>query len=98
VPLASALALVAAEFGVAVVSEPPQKKPAKNVIFRDLTSIRVFVVIKMGRRQGARRGAYLAHSKREGQGLFSQVEHPDQANDDEINSHDIVEQARHDQD
>ena len=33
---ASALAFVAAGFGVAVVSEPPQKIPAKNVIFRDL--------------------------------------------------------------
>jgi DNA-binding transcriptional LysR family regulator len=33
---ASALAFVAAGFGVAVVSEPLQKIPAKNVIFRDL--------------------------------------------------------------
>jgi DNA-binding transcriptional LysR family regulator len=34
---ASALAFVAAGFGVAVVSEPLQKIPAKNVIFRKLT-------------------------------------------------------------
>ena len=34
---ASALAFVAAGFGVAVVSEPLQKIPAKDVIFRDLT-------------------------------------------------------------
>jgi DNA-binding transcriptional LysR family regulator len=33
---ASALAFVAAGFGVAVISEPLQKIPAKNVIFRDL--------------------------------------------------------------
>ena len=33
---ASALAFVAAGFGVAVVSEPLQKIPAKDVIFRDL--------------------------------------------------------------
>jgi DNA-binding transcriptional LysR family regulator len=33
---ASAMAFVAAGFGVAVVSEPLQKLPAKNVIFRDL--------------------------------------------------------------
>src|SRR5271165_518835 len=33
---ASALAFVAAGFGVAVVGEPLQKIPAKNVIFRDL--------------------------------------------------------------
>jgi len=33
---ASALAFVAAGFGVAMVSEPLQKIPAKNVIFRDL--------------------------------------------------------------
>ena len=33
---ASALAFVAAGFGVAVISEPLQKVPAKNVIFRDL--------------------------------------------------------------
>jgi DNA-binding transcriptional LysR family regulator len=33
---ASALAFVAAGFGVAVVSEPLQRTPAKNVIFRDL--------------------------------------------------------------
>src|SRR3984957_5517987 len=33
---ASALAFVAAGFGVAVVSEPLQKKPARGVIFRDL--------------------------------------------------------------
>src|SRR5271168_1320182 len=33
---ASALAFVAAGFGVAVVSQPLQKIPAKNVIFRDL--------------------------------------------------------------
>src|SRR6202023_3603597 len=34
---ASALAFVAAGFGVAVVSEPLEKIPAKDVIFRDLT-------------------------------------------------------------
>jgi DNA-binding transcriptional LysR family regulator len=34
---ASALAFVSAGFGVAVISEPLQKIPAKNVIFRDLT-------------------------------------------------------------
>ena len=34
---ASALAFVAAGFGVAVVSEPLQRIPAKDVIFRDLT-------------------------------------------------------------
>jgi DNA-binding transcriptional LysR family regulator len=34
---ASALAFVAAGFGVAVVSEPLQRMPAKDVIFRDLT-------------------------------------------------------------
>jgi len=33
---ARALALGAARFGVAVVSEPLQKIPAKDVIFRDL--------------------------------------------------------------
>jgi DNA-binding transcriptional LysR family regulator len=33
---ASALAFVAAGFGLAVVSEPLQKIPAKDVIFRDL--------------------------------------------------------------
>src|SRR6478752_3413260 len=33
---ASALAFVSAGFGVAVISEPLQKIPAKNVIFRDL--------------------------------------------------------------
>jgi DNA-binding transcriptional LysR family regulator len=33
---ASALAFIAAGFGVAVVSEPLQKIPAKDVIFRDL--------------------------------------------------------------
>ena len=33
---ASALAFVAAGFGVAVISEPLRKIPAKNVIFRDL--------------------------------------------------------------
>src|SRR6202023_104766 len=33
---ASALAFVAAGFGVAVISEPLQKIPAKDVIFRDL--------------------------------------------------------------
>ena len=33
---ASALAFVAAGFGVAMVSEPLQRIPAKNVIFRDL--------------------------------------------------------------
>jgi DNA-binding transcriptional LysR family regulator len=33
---ASALAFVAAGFGVAAVSEPLQKIPAKDVIFRDL--------------------------------------------------------------
>ena len=35
---ASALAFVAAGFGVAVVSEPLQKIPARDVIFRDLAS------------------------------------------------------------
>jgi DNA-binding transcriptional LysR family regulator len=35
---ASAFAFVAAGFGVAVISEPLQKIPAKNVIFRDLAS------------------------------------------------------------
>jgi DNA-binding transcriptional LysR family regulator len=35
---ASALAFVAAGFGVAVVSEPLQKIPAKGVIFRNLAS------------------------------------------------------------
>jgi DNA-binding transcriptional LysR family regulator len=34
---ASALAFVAAGYGVAVVSEPLQKIPAKDVVFRDLT-------------------------------------------------------------
>jgi DNA-binding transcriptional LysR family regulator len=34
---ASALAFVAAGFGVAAVSEPLQKVPSKDVIFRDLT-------------------------------------------------------------
>jgi DNA-binding transcriptional LysR family regulator len=34
---ASALAFVAAGFGVAVVSEPLQKIPAKDVVFRNLT-------------------------------------------------------------
>ncbi len=34
---ASALAFVSAGFGVAMISEPLQKIPAKNVIFRDLT-------------------------------------------------------------
>ena len=33
---ASALAFIAAGFGLAVVSEPLQKIPAKDVIFRDL--------------------------------------------------------------
>ena len=35
---ASALAFVAAGFGVAAVSEPLRRIPAKDVIFRDLTS------------------------------------------------------------
>jgi DNA-binding transcriptional LysR family regulator len=35
---ASALAFVAAGFGVAMVSEPLQKIPAKDVVFRNLTS------------------------------------------------------------
>ena len=34
----SALAFVAAGFGVAAVSEPLRRIPAKDVIFRDLTS------------------------------------------------------------
>ena len=34
---ASALAFVAAGFGVAVVSEPLQRIPAKDVVFRNLT-------------------------------------------------------------
>ena len=35
---ASALAFVAAGFGVAMVSEPLQKIPAKDVVFRNLTT------------------------------------------------------------
>jgi DNA-binding transcriptional LysR family regulator len=35
---ASALAFVAAGFGVAMVSEPVQKIPAKDVVFRNLAS------------------------------------------------------------
>jgi hypothetical protein len=37
---ASALALVAAGFGVALVSEPIKKLPARDIVFKDLVSLR----------------------------------------------------------